>query len=156
MDKFVIKSVTAKSVTPNPKQSRSKVAVNMTAKARANQYEPGKFHVDNGLLFCSKCNVVVDHARKSTVDDHLKSKRHEKVVQVGKQATLETTLKCSTSAKAEKVQVCHEWIRACTAASIPLLKSDSPSVREFLKTRVKNVGAIPGSSQLRNEYLFDV
>ena len=25
-----------------------------------NQY-PGVFYVDNGLLFCSTCNVVVDH-----------------------------------------------------------------------------------------------
>ena len=135
---------------------QSHLSVNITAKVRANQYASRTFHVDDGLLFCSKCNAVIDHIRKSTVDDHLKSKRHLKAAPVGKQATFQTTRKCSTNVNMEKVQVCQEWIRACTAANIPLLKSDNPSLREFLKTRVKNGGAIPGSSQLRDEYLFDV
>ena len=55
-----------------------------------------------------------------------------------------------------KFRFCQEWIRACAAANIPLLKSDNPSLQQFLNTRVKNGGAIPGSSQLRDEYLFDV
>lgn len=45
---------------------------------------------------------------------------------------------------------------ACAAANIPLLKSDNPSLREFLITRVQNGGAIPGSSQLRDLYRIDV
>ena len=32
----------------------------ISAKDGVNQY-PGVFYVDNGLLFCSTCNVVVDH-----------------------------------------------------------------------------------------------
>ena len=32
----------------------------IAAKDRVNQY-PEVFYVDNGLLFCSTCNVVVDH-----------------------------------------------------------------------------------------------
>ena len=32
----------------------------IAAKDSVNQY-PGIFYVNNGLLFCSTCNVVVDH-----------------------------------------------------------------------------------------------
>ena len=44
----------------------------------------------------------------------------------------------------------------CTAANIPLHKSDNPLMREFLQSRVVNGGAIPKCSQLRDYYLFDV
>ena len=45
----------------------------------------------------------------------------------------------------------------CTATNIPLHKSDNPTWREFLQSRVVNGGeAIPKCSQLRDYYLFDV
>ena len=152
MDKFVVQKL---SQVPHPK-TKSHLSVNIDAKQRASKYPSGTFHVDDGLLFCSKCNVVVDHVRKSTVDDHLKSKSHAKAISFGKQQSVKTALKFSNNAKAEKIKVCQEWIYACTAANIPLLKSDNAYLREFLTTRVKNDGAIPGSSQLRDEYLLDV
>jgi len=43
----------------------------------------------------------------------------------------------------------------CTAANIPLNKSDHPAVRQFLTTRVKSGGAIPGTHQLQEAYLLD-
>lgn len=152
MDKFVVQKL---SQVPHPK-TKSHLSVNIDAKQRASKYPSGTFHVDDGLLFCSKCNVVIDHVRKSTVDDHLKSKSHAKANSFGKQQSVKTALKFSNNAKAEKIKVCQEWIYACTAANIPLLKSDNAYLREFLTTRVKNGGAIPGSSQLRDEYLLDV
>ena len=55
MDKFLVK----------PK----KKPCSITPQEWANQY-PGKFHADGNLLFCSTCNVVVDHHRKSVLDNH--------------------------------------------------------------------------------------
>ena len=46
-------------------------------------------------------------------------------------------------AQVEKVRICHEWIKVCTAANIPLHKSDNPLMREFLQLHVVNGGAIP-------------
>jgi hypothetical protein len=152
MDKYVVKTL----ADCPKKKPKSHLAVNINAKQRASKYPKGTFHVEDGLLFCSKCNIVVDHVRKSTVDDHLKSKGHNKANSNGKQKSIKTTLKATTNAKEEKIKVCHEWIYACAAANIPLLKSDNPSLREFLTTRVQNGGAIPGSSQLRDQYLFYV
>ncbi len=50
--------------------------------------------------------------RKSTVDDHLKSKSHNKANSDGKQNSFKTALKFSNNVKAEKFKVCREWIYA--------------------------------------------
>ena len=148
MDKFVIKE----------SKKDPHLAVNKTAKDRVCQY-PGVFHSDNGLLFCSTCNVVLDHLRKSVLDKHLESSMHKKKASQstnGKQQTIKTAFECKTRPQVEKVKVCEEWIKACTAANVPLHKSDNPVLRKFLDTRVVNGGAIPKASQLRDYYLFDV
>ena len=65
MDQFVLK------VKPKKKLASIK------PQEQAKQY-PGKFHADNNLLFCSTCNVVVDHHRKSVLDKHLSAVSHIK------------------------------------------------------------------------------
>ena len=72
-----------------------------------------------------------------------------------KQQTLKTSFKCKTPAQEEKVKVCHEWIRACAAANIPLNKSENPIMREFLVSCVVHGGAIPKGTQLQ-DHLLDV
>ena len=72
-----------------------------------------------------------------------------------KQQTLKTSFKCKTPSHEEKAKVCHEWIRACAAANIPLNKSENPTMCEFLLSCVVNGGAIPKGTQLR-DYLLDV
>lgn len=54
------------------------------------------------------------------------------------------------------MKICHDWIRLCTAANIPLYKTDNPVLRKFLEDNVANGGSIPKCSQLRDRYLFDV
>ena len=146
------------SASSKPK-ARSHLPVNITANDRARNYPEGTFHVDDGRLFCSSCNVVVDHLRKFVVNKHLEAVSHKWNAERkdgGKQQTLKTVMNCKTVAQVEKVRICHEWIKVCTAANIPLHKSDNPLMREFLQSRVVNGGAIPKCSQLRDYYLFDV
>ena len=54
------------------------------------------------------------------------------------------------------MKICHDWIRVCTAANIPLYKTDNPVLQKFLEDNVGNGGSIPKCSQLRDRYLFDV
>ena len=155
MDKFVVKTPTVSST----KKASSHLPPNLIAHDRARKYPTGTFHVDDGLMFCSSCNTVIDHLRKSVADKHLDSALHKQRAERNlgsKQQTLKTVLNCRTSAQIEKVKICQEWIRVCAAANISLHKSDNPLMRKFLLARVANGGAIPKCSQLRDCYLFDV
>lgn len=146
------------SASSKPK-TRSHLPVNITANDRARNYPEGTFHMDDGGLFCSSCNVVVDHLRKFVVDKHLEAASHKQNAEKKdgrKQQTLKTVMNCKTVAQVDKNRICHEWIKMCTTANIPLHKSDNYLMREFLQSRVVNGGATPKCSQLRDYYLFDV
>ena len=53
MDKVVVKTPS----TSSQEQKRSHLPVNISAKDMARKYPEGKFHVDDGVLFCSSCNI---------------------------------------------------------------------------------------------------
>lgn len=155
MDKFVVK----KEPPDIEKKRKNHKAINITAKDRVRSYPGGTFHESNGILFCSSCNVVVDHNRKCVLDKHLESVSHIDRKAKGKnekQQTLQTSFNSKKPRQEEMVKVCHEWIKVCAAANIPLHKSDNSEMRKFLHSRVKNGGSIPYCSQLRDHYLFDV
>ena len=101
VDKFLVKTPAVSST----KKASSHLPPNMTAHDQARKYPEGTFHVDDGLMFCSSCNIVIDHLRKSVVDEHLESAIHKQRVernQGSKQQTLKTVLNCKTSAQIEK------------------------------------------------------
>ena len=52
-----------------------KLLKTVNAFTREKEY-PGQFYVDNDLLFCKSCCHSINHEKKSTIDDHLKSKKH--------------------------------------------------------------------------------
>ena len=67
MNNFVVKTPSASSKV----KTRSHLAINITANNRARKYPPSTFHVDNGMLFCSLCNMLIDDVRKFVVDKYL-------------------------------------------------------------------------------------
>uniref|UniRef100_A0A671UTJ3 U1-type domain-containing protein n=1 Tax=Sparus aurata TaxID=8175 RepID=A0A671UTJ3_SPAAU len=132
-----------------PTASNSKLA-NITAAERAKQYK--ELHEDGGKLFCTPCNIVVDHRRNSTKRDHLSSANHQKRksetpadIALKRQTTI-------TSRIARHTIVCMEWIKACTATNTTLSRSDNAMMRSFLLNRVVNGGAIPNHKQLQERY----
>jgi hypothetical protein len=64
--------------------------------------------------------------------------------------------KSNTATQQERIEVCHDWVNMCVSANIPLFRTDHPPVRNFLLTRVRNGGAIPGGQQLQENYLADL
>ena len=80
----------------------------ITPQERAKQY-PGKFHADDNPLFCSTCNVVVDHNRKSVLDNHFSAVSHIKQMNESpsKRAKKQTVIHSSTTSKfGEKYVIC--------------------------------------------------
>ena len=85
-DKFVVKTATV----PWKEKTRLHLTVNLTAKDRAVKYPKDTFHVDDGLLFCSSCNVVIDHLRKCVVDKDLEAASHEQNVEKNQRSKQQT------------------------------------------------------------------
>ncbi|GFO41299.1 CGG triplet repeat-binding protein 1 [Plakobranchus ocellatus] len=123
-------------------------------------------HVSGSKLFCTPCNKVIDHLRKSSVDSHRKSADHRskedkmKEAQgsdggeaVKKQRTLDSAMNKPSVSTQARNDICNELVSVFAAANIPLSKVDHPAVRDFLQTRVENGGAIPQAHQLQDCYL---
>uniref|UniRef100_H3A950 DUF659 domain-containing protein n=1 Tax=Latimeria chalumnae TaxID=7897 RepID=H3A950_LATCH len=104
--------------------------------------------------------ILANHTGSPT-DKHVKSTKHEKSIEVResseakrkKQKTLESSFQSKSIASVEREEICEEWIKVCTAINLPLAAVDNPVLRSFLKERVCNGGAIPGSHQLSERYL---
>uniref|UniRef100_H3AIL8 DUF659 domain-containing protein n=1 Tax=Latimeria chalumnae TaxID=7897 RepID=H3AIL8_LATCH len=141
----------------------SKKAKNVSASDRVKQYPLGVLS-DGGKLFCTYCNVTVDHYRKSSVDRHLDSSTHRKrKVEIQtttandslakKQKTVTSLFQKSTENREAQNYLNFELTEAFVCANIPLEKLDNKKLCEFLRQHVTNGGVIPSSAQLRREYL---
>ncbi|XP_078469389.1 uncharacterized protein LOC144732027 [Lampetra planeri] len=136
----------------------SHLPTNISAKDRAKQF-PSVLHDSGGKLFCTPCNCVLDHRRKSTLDSHFATDKHSRMVKAAaesakiKQLTYTEASTSKTVARAERIKICETWVATCTAINIPLSKTDHPALRKFLNEKVINGGAIPGFHQLQDMYL---
>ena len=126
-------------------------AVKIKAADRVRKYLEGTLHADDGLLFCSTCNVVIDHLRKHKIDKRLESSYHtlKAKTSVWKQQTLKTALNCKTAPQVEKVKIGQSWIKACCAANTPLLKSGNKDMTNFRQSKDANGDATQKCLQLR-------
>ncbi|XP_059208604.1 CGG triplet repeat-binding protein 1-like [Centropristis striata] len=141
------------------KANPSHLPTHITDKDRANQY-PDVLHESGGKLFCTPCNCVLEHKRKSSVTCHFASAKHLKMLSAAterkakaRQLTFTEASTSKTLARATRNKICETWVSTCTAVNIPLSKSDHPAMRKFLSERVINGGAIPGFHQLQEKYL---
>jgi len=62
MDQFVVKH-----------RMLLRKGVHITENDRTRKYPAGTFHMEDGMLFCSSCNMVNDHVQKCVVDKHLEA-----------------------------------------------------------------------------------
>ncbi|KAL7983493.1 hypothetical protein Chor_000369 [Crotalus horridus] len=148
-------------VKPLPSRSRSKTALYVTPQDRVTEFG-SELYEDGGKLYCSFCNVVLNHVRKSAINDHLKSKTHtkrkgefEEQSVRKKPRTLTASLQCNSTTQTEKPSVVQDFVKMFLEANIPLEKADHPAVRAFLSRHVKNGNSIPKADQLRKMYLSD-
>uniref|UniRef100_H3A1D3 U1-type domain-containing protein n=1 Tax=Latimeria chalumnae TaxID=7897 RepID=H3A1D3_LATCH len=142
----------------------SKKAKNVSASDCVKQYPLGVLRSDGGKLFCTYCNVTVDHYRKSSVDRHLDSSTHRKrkvEIQsttandslVKKQKSVTSLLQKFTENHETQNYLNFELTEVFVCVNIPLEKLDNKKLREFLRRHVTNGRVILSLAQLRQEYL---
>lgn len=150
------------------------ICPNKSAKDRATEFSK-ELYEESGLLFCRTCESSIDHKRKSTIIDHLESKKHklrkekknsgpisnestggESSSTSGKrQSTIDRGFAVATTARDARHAVANDLVCAMVAANIPLEKADNPVLRDFFVKHVRNGGSISGSTALR-ERVSDV
>uniref|UniRef100_H3A8Z0 Uncharacterized protein n=1 Tax=Latimeria chalumnae TaxID=7897 RepID=H3A8Z0_LATCH len=109
----------------------SKKAKNVSAADRAKQYPPGVLHSDGAKLFCTSCNITVDHYRKSSVDWHLDSSIHRKrKVEVQSNVALSKKQTTSTENREARNSLNFDLTEGFVCANIPLEMLDNKKLRD--------------------------
>src|SRR5688572_25591356 len=98
------------------------------------------YYADNNKLFCKYCSHVVNHQRKSVIDEHLRTQAHINKKQASinnnnnsRQVTLPTCQRKIT----EKQKINYELVKAFALADIPLEKAEK--LKSFLKNNCQMV-----------------
>lgn len=89
------------------------------------------FYIENNKLYCISCKHIVNHSRKSILDDHLKSKNHK-----NKKHNSKTGQETATSSSSEKHEINYDLVKAFAAADIPLEKVEK--LQPFFLKHCKN------------------
>ena len=79
----------------------SHLPTKITAKDREKQY-PGILHESEGKLFCTLCNIVMEHKRKSSIDKHFATAKYNyrtAELQAGRQTTRQITMTQAVASK---------------------------------------------------------
>ncbi|XP_003738463.1 uncharacterized protein LOC100903106 [Galendromus occidentalis] len=148
--------------TMNTPKSTAKRSQHVTPKMRQEEFPDGKFHASGDRLYCSSCNIAVDHRRKDTCSKHLETATHKKKERshqesLAKRAKLQVNLVEAfgqmSQGGIEKQTTLVSLVEAFCAANIPLHTLDNSKLRSFLESNVKNCGIIPSACNLRRNYL---
>ena len=83
---------------------------------------PGQFYVDNGLLFCKSCCHSINYEKKSTIDDHLKSKKHlerKRVSLASKETKRQLTIETANKSASSRSLFVKDFVKMCVVSNIP-------------------------------------
>uniref|UniRef100_H3A0T3 CGG triplet repeat binding protein 1 n=1 Tax=Latimeria chalumnae TaxID=7897 RepID=H3A0T3_LATCH len=131
---------------------KSKTSTTITAVDRVKEFGSQILNADGGKLFCTSCNILLDHTRRATVQHHLESKSHRSRKRAADSALLGNEKKMTESS-----ETCHlatmELVDALASANILLEKLDHPKLCEFIQWNVQNAGCLPSANKLRQDYL---
>ena len=145
MKRFLIPSASAPALKRSNSTNSGSKQGNITAKERANNFG-SDFYCNDDKLFCKACNVVVDHIRKSTIVDHLKSQSHRRRkgenVEVAnknqlKLQTIESNLNARTIADANRKMSYTNLVEAFVKSNIPLHTLDNSVLRGNLTSHIE-------------------
>ncbi|XP_014448945.1 CGG triplet repeat-binding protein 1-like [Alligator mississippiensis] len=138
----------------NSKKS-SKMAKYISAPDHARQYPEGTLHTDGDKFSSTSCNVILDGSRKNSINWHLVSEAFKKGKAAGnaeghskKQESVSSLLKRTTESSLERQEVAFSFMKAFTAANIPLEKLDHLNLRDYMNQNVPTAGSFPCTKKL--------
>ncbi|XP_067890507.1 CGG triplet repeat-binding protein 1-like [Heterodontus francisci] len=114
-------------------------------------------HAVGGILFCTSCNVSLDHTRRSTVQRHLESKSHRSreyptphcwKMNTQKKIIISPLFEKSTESSENRQLVTMELVDTFASSKIPLEKLDHPKLRVFIQRNVQNGDCLPSANKL--------
>ncbi|XP_003737506.1 CGG triplet repeat-binding protein 1-like [Galendromus occidentalis] len=139
-----------------------KLAKNVTPSSRAKQFEREMFHVVGELMFCSACNVPVDHLRMNSCEKHQTTSLHQQKKESRQspgdkrkklQAAVVDLLGNQTKEKLQRKIEMIDLVSVLCSSNIPLHVLDRAPLRTYLEANLSGMGAIPSSRNLRRNYL---
>ena len=81
---------------------------------------------DNKLLFCKACESPVDHSRPKSLEDHLKTAKHERAVKRKQERNLsqrrQGTLEGAATAAANRNDVTQDFVAMMTEAECDIMR----------------------------------
>lgn len=113
-------------------------------KSRVNDFkEHGMYIFDKNKMACKLCEKRVDFSRKSTIDNHIAAKSHEKArerfesnEEKKRQCSISESLTNAKKQKVDKEEFIKSTVRAFARANIPLHKLDNAALREWMNKYV--------------------
>uniref|UniRef100_H2ZXI8 Uncharacterized protein n=1 Tax=Latimeria chalumnae TaxID=7897 RepID=H2ZXI8_LATCH len=117
----------------------------------SSHYKNGTFHV-SGDMFCSTCNIAVDHNWKATCDHHLEVSMHLEKKKKMEPIAVSSSEKKTVQQEIRKVAL-FNLVEAFTSANLPLNALDNPALHSYLEENLKSVGVLTTSPWLRSENL---
>ena len=105
-------------------------------------------------LFCKACETTVEHSRPKTMDDHIRTAKHQRTVRMKgeNQQRRQLTINDSVSSANLRDDITKDLVAMFAEADIPLNKISK--VLPFLRKHAKIGGAIPrDESTLRRHHL---
>jgi hypothetical protein len=120
----------------------------VTAEARAPEYVPEHQLTVNKKhqLLCKCCNVIVDHTRKSSVDNHIKSQMHRRAMS---RALNQQTAQAGSGLTKERFH--QDLLLAFASANIPLHKLQFNQFKFILNKYMLPEFQLPSSTTVRGQ-----
>jgi hypothetical protein len=110
--------------------------INATERQRECDLYKENFYVEGNKLFCVFCNCVIDHTKKSLLDQHLKTEKHKDNQSKEKPPRQLTLTGSINNFLNDRDTINKDLVRAFTQANIPLEKVDK--LKPFLTQYCRN------------------
>lgn len=138
-----------KKVKLNKKPQRNPKKSKITPDSRILEFNEEPFSNTGGKLYCEACAHVVSFEMRSSIVDHIRSKKHQDSRE-RYDGTHQPTIDETKSRKEMRLSLNQKLCKAFVEAGIELEKFDHPSIQALFKEILPNGGDVYGAQRMRS------